>query len=87
MDLVKYRKAIMVYKSLNGLAQPCMRKMFKFVADVSKRNTRYVDNTKLFLPTGKHLKTVWNTIPNNMCNSEKIDAFKHAYLKWCSHIQ
>ncbi len=48
--------------------------------------------------TGKHLKhftgsfaysaaEVWNTIPNNICNSETIGAFKHAYLKWCSHNQ
>ncbi len=56
MDRVKYRKAIMVYKSLNGLAQPYMRKMFKFVSDVSERNIRYVDKTKLYLPIGKHLK-------------------------------
>ncbi len=48
MDRVKYRKTIIVYKSLNGLAPPYMRKMFKFVSDVSKRNTRYVDKTKLY---------------------------------------
>ncbi len=69
----------MVYKSLNGLAPPYMRKMFKFV---SKRNTRYVDKTKLYLPTGKHLKIftdsfiysaaeVWNTIPNNIHNCKR----------------
>ncbi len=50
------------------------------------------------LPTGKHLKIftdsfansaaqVWNTIPNNIRNCENIGAFKHAYLKWCSHNQ
>ncbi len=66
--------------------------MFKIVSDVSKRNTRYVDKTKLYLPTGKHLKIftdsfaysaaeVWNTIPNNIRNCETIGAFKHAYLK------
>ncbi len=91
MDRVKYRKAIMVYKSLNGLAPPYMRKMFKFVSDVSKRNTRYVVKTKLYLPTGKYLKMftdsfaysaaqVWNTIPNNICNCETIGAFKHGAL-------
>ncbi len=81
----------MVYKSLNGLAPPYMRKMFKFVSDVSKRNTRYVVKTKLYLPTGKYLKMftdsfaysaaeVWNTIPNNICNCETIGAFKHGAL-------
>ncbi len=98
MDRVKYRNAIMVYKSLNGLAPPQMRNMFRFVSDVSKRNTRYVDKTKLYLPTGEHLKMitdsfaysaaeVWNTIPNNIHNCETIGGFKHAYLKWCSHNQ
>ncbi len=98
MDQVKYRKAILVYKSPNGLAPSYMRKMFKFVSDVSKRNTRYVDKTKLYLPTGKHLKIftdsfaysaaeVWNTIPNNIRNCETIGAFKHAFLKWCSQNQ
>ncbi len=98
MDWVKYRKAIMVYKSLNGLAPPYMRKMFKFFSYVSKWNTRYVDKTRLYLPKGKHLKRftdsfaysaadVWNTIPNNIRNCETIGAFKHAYLKWCSHNQ
>ncbi len=98
MDGVKYRKVIMVYKSLNGLAPPCMREMFKFISDVSNRNSRYVDKTKLYLPTCKHLKIftdsfaysaaeVWNTIPNNIHNCETIGAFKHAYLKWCSHNQ
>ncbi len=36
IDRVKYRMAIMVYKSLNGLAPPYMRKMFKFVSHVRK---------------------------------------------------
>ncbi len=31
MDWVKYRMAIMVYKSLNGLAPPYMKTLFKFV--------------------------------------------------------
>ncbi len=90
MDRVKYRKAIMAYKSLNGLAPPYMRKKIKFVSVVSKRNTRYV----FYLSTGKHLKIctdsfassaaeVWNTIPNNIRNCETIGA----YLKWCSHNQ
>ncbi len=88
----------MVYKLLNGLAPPYMRKMFKFVSNVSERNTRYVDKTRLYLPTGKHFKTftdifaysasdVWDTIPNNIRNCETISAFKYAYLKWCSHNQ
>ncbi len=87
-----------MFHSFNGLAPPYIRRMFKFVSDVSKRNTRYVDKTKLYLPTGKHFnlftdsfaystKEVWNTIPNNIRNCETKGVFKHAYLKWCSHGQ
>ncbi len=33
-----------------------MTEMFKFVTKVSQRQTRYVDNSKLYMPTGNHLK-------------------------------
>ncbi len=89
---------IMDFKSLNGLAPPYMRKMFKFISDVSKSNTRYVNKTKLYLTTGKHLKMFTDSfaylaaeerkkISNNIHNCETIGAFQHAYLKWCSHNQ
>ncbi len=90
MKRVKYKKDIMVYKSLNGLAPPFMRKMFKFVSDFSKRNTRYVVKTKLkpFRDSFAYSTAeVWNTVPNNIRNCETIGAFKHAYLKWCSNNQ
>ncbi len=45
VDRVKYRKAKMVYKSLNGLSSQYMRNMIKSISDVSKRNTRYIDKT------------------------------------------
>ncbi len=35
-----------------------MKEMFKFVTDVSQRQTRFVDNSKLYLPTGNHLKVL-----------------------------
>ncbi len=48
--------------------------MFKFVTDFSQRQTRFVDNSKLYLPIGNHLKVftgsfqyaagaVWNKLP------------------------
>ncbi len=40
MDRVKYRKAIMVYKSLNGLAQPYMRKLFKKIKGIQDMLTK-----------------------------------------------
>ncbi len=46
MDRVLYRKAVIVYKSLNGLAPGYMRDMFKYVTDNAGKS-------KLFLPGGK----------------------------------
>ncbi len=64
----------MVHKSINETAPEYIRQMFKFVMDVSQRNTRYVDKFKLYLPTGNHLKSftdsfqyptcaAWNKVP------------------------
>ncbi len=74
MDRVEYRRATMVHKSLNRTSPDYMKEMFKFVTDVSQRQTRFVDNSKLYLPTGNHLKdftdsfqyaagAVWNKLP------------------------
>ncbi len=52
--------------------------------------------TKLYLPTGKHLKIFRNSFANsaaevcyniasNIHNCETIGAFKHTYWKWCSY--
>ncbi len=56
----------MVYKSLNGTVRDHMMEMptmFKFVTDANLRQTRYVDNSKLCLPTvsiSKFLLIVFN---------------------------
>ncbi len=45
----------MSHKSIYGTAPEYIRQMFKFVMDVSQRNTSYVNNFKLYfklyLPT------------------------------------
>ncbi len=55
-DRVSYSKAIMVYKSLNGLDPYYMKDMFKFVKDVNNRNNKKADTTKLYLPGGRNVK-------------------------------
>ncbi len=83
----------MVYKSLNGLAPGYMQDMFKYVTDVNVRSTSNADQTKLYLPGGKKLKTytdnfsysggmIWNTIPSDDREAESITAFKSSYVKW-----
>ncbi len=58
IDRFEYRRATMVHKSLNRTAPDYMKEMFKFVTDVSKRQTRFLDNSKLYLPIGSHLKVL-----------------------------
>ncbi len=47
-----YRKAVMVYKSLNGLTPGYMWGMFKYVTDVNVRSTRNAEKNKMYLPGG-----------------------------------
>ncbi len=57
-DRVLYRRAIMVYKSLNRLAPGYMEDMFKYITDVNVRSTRNADKSKLYLPGGKKTEKV-----------------------------
>ncbi len=53
----------------------------------------FVDNSKLYLPIGNHLKVftdsfqyaasaVWNKLPVHVREAESTPAFKSAYIKW-----
>ncbi len=95
MERVEYRRTIMVFRSLNGTAPNYMKDMFKSVSDVSSRSTRYVDSSRLYLPTGRHLKVftdsfqyaageAWNRLPISVRESETTGSFKAAAYKWFS---
>ncbi len=69
-----------------------MKEMFKFVTDVNQRQTRYVDNSKLYLPVGNHLKVftdsfqyaacaVWNKLSVYIREDQSTSDFKLAYMK------
>ncbi len=73
-----------------GTAPDYMKDMFKFVTDVSHRQTRFVDNSKLYLPTGNHLKVftdsfqyaanaVWNKLPVHVRDAESTPAYYYYY--------
>ncbi len=92
MDMVEYKRATMIHKSLNGTAPDYMKEMFKFVADISQRQTKYVNNSKLCLPKGNHLTVfavsfqyvagaVCNKLPVHLSEAERTPAFKSAYIK------
>ncbi len=90
-DRVTYRKACMMYKSLNGLAPVYMSEMFKYVHESHSKDTRTSARSDLSLPSGKHKgiyinsfaysgAKIWNDIPTNIRNSVSLESFKCAYL-------
>ncbi len=93
MDRIEYKRAIMIHKSINGTAPAYIRQMFQFRMDVSQRSTRYIDNFRLYWPTGNHLKVfansfqyaagaAWNKLPVQVREVDNTAAFRAAYMKW-----
>ncbi len=91
-DRVTYRKACMMYKSLNGLAPVYMSEMFKYVDERYSRDTRTSARSNLSLPSGKHKDIcinsfvysgakIWNDMPTNITNSMSLESFNSAYLR------
>ncbi len=85
-----FRKAQLIYKSLNNLAPPYMRKMFKYIHEVVPRPLRSATNNELYIPKA-HPKSLrhsgprtWNSLPKEIRNAKNIKEFKRLYLKHIS---
>lgn len=92
-DRIKYRKNLLVFKSLNALAPAYMENMFKYVHNTHSRNTRSALSKKLSLPSGSHLKIFtnsfaysaansWNSLPDFVRDSNSLNCYKRSYLTW-----
>ena len=80
-DRVKYRKALLVFKSLNGLAPDYMCEHFESVQMVSSRNTRSNARYDLYVPRARtqlfqitltiYGANIWNKLSTAIrsCNS------------------
>ena len=90
-DRIKYRKAIMVYKSLNYLCPNYMTNMFRFVRQVHTKTTRSSSANVLYFPLGKHKQIytntfgyssvkIWNTLSSNIRESVSLNDFKRKFL-------
>ncbi len=89
---VIYRKACIMYTSLNGLAPVYMSEMFKYVHESHSRDTRTSASSNLSLSSGKHKDIyinsfatsgakILNDIQTNIRNSVSLEGFKGAYLR------
>ncbi len=90
-DRIKYRKAIMVFKSIINLAPRYMSDMFKKISETHCRVTRASNRKDLYLPGGKYkvLYTdsfaysgviIWNNLSPRICNCSNCNQFKSTYL-------
>jgi hypothetical protein len=93
-DRINFRKATMVYKSLNNLTPQYMSNMFKYV--LKSQNTRQCKRSSqrndLVVPPGRHkvifetsfgfsATVLWNSISPNIRNCTSLNGFKSAYLR------
>ena len=86
----KYRKALMVYKSVNGHAPTYMRDMFVYVRDTHERKTQSSENGLVKIPHAKkaaYRKSIvvsgsklFNNIPKQIRDQPNPIAFKSAYV-------
>ena len=93
-DLTKYRRAIIVFKALSGLAPDYISNMFKSVNKVHSRNTRAALSEKLCIPktrTQTYNNTlrysgarIWNDLTQPVRQSTSINHFKSNYFKFKS---
>ncbi len=90
-DCIKYRKVIMVFKSINNMAPRYMSDMFKNISETHCRVTRASHRQDLYLPGAKHkvLYTdsfaycgaiIWNNLSPRIRNCSNLNQFKSAYL-------
>ena len=91
-DCVKYRKATMTCKAINGNAPYNISSMFEPVGEVHRRTPRQTCKNDLYLPPRAKLNAVrntlrysgvriWNNLPANVKHVPSVQMFKSNYLK------
>ena len=90
---IKYHKALMVYKSLNGLAPDYLANLFTKISEKHSRNLRSVTNDDLAVPFAKtnyfqksfsvEGANIWNSLPTDIKQIQNINTFK---LSLRSHL-
>ena len=93
-DRIAFRKATMVYKSLNNLAPQYMGEMFNYVSTVknTRQGAKSCNNKDLEIPPGKHKMIfensfgysaikLWNNIKPEIRNCTSLNSFKASYLR------
>ena len=94
-DRVKYRKALLVFKSVKGLAPDYMCELFESVQMVSSRNTRSHARDDLYVPRARTQlfqstltisgANIWNKLSTAIRSCNSVADFKCAYMREICH--
>ena len=90
-ERVEYRKAILMYKSLNNLAPAYLTNKFTYTHNIHELNLRSATNNTLYMPkpnleiyrrslsySGSRIR---NSLPESVRSAQNVDAFKLLYLR------
>lgn len=92
-ERIRYKKAVIMYKSLNNASFPqYMKNKFQFIHQRHEHNLRSAKNSDLFVPQPKKEifrksltysgPKLWNNIPHSIRKSETIRKFQASYISW-----
>ena len=94
-DRVKYRKALLVFKSVKGLAPDYMCELFESIQMVSSRNTRSNARDDLYVPRARTQlfqstltitgANIWNKLSTAIRSCNSVADFKCAYMREICH--
>ena len=92
---VKYQTAVLMYKSLNGLAPNYLNNKFQITHDITQRNLRSTSSNSLYIPKPScelfrksfaySGSSIWNQLPQNVRSAPSLKSFKFLYLQWAKH--
>ena len=96
-EQIKFKKLVLVYKALNGIAPEYMKEMFCHVQDVHNVNLRSASNNNLYLPRPKteYVKralsydgaAMWNHLPCEVKSSTTLSSFKRNCTKYLMSLR
>jgi hypothetical protein len=91
-DRVKYKQAIMVYKSINNICPEYLKQKFTFNHTIHSRTLRSTDSKlNIYQPKPKveffrksfnySGSKIWNEIPISIRSAQSLQNFKHKYIE------
>jgi hypothetical protein len=89
---VKFQTAVLMYKTLNGLAPSYLNNKFEFTYDITHRDLRSTSSNSLYIPKPScelfrksfvySGSSIWNKLPLNVRTAPSLKSFKFLYLQW-----